>query len=36
MYIYEVANHLSSKISDDNLAKIIANGGKDNQKFFKK
>ena len=30
LYIYEIASHLTNKISDDSLAKIIANGGDDN------
>jgi hypothetical protein len=36
MYIYEIANHLTNKISDDYLTKIIANRGEDNnnQKLF--
>jgi hypothetical protein len=36
MYIYEIANHLTNKISDDYLTKIIANRGDDNnnQKLF--
>jgi hypothetical protein len=30
LYIYEIAAYLTNKTSDDSLAKIIANGGDDN------
>ena len=36
MYIYEIANHFTRKISDNDLVAIMANGGEDNnnQKLF--
>jgi hypothetical protein len=36
MYVYEIANHLTRKISDNDLVMIMANGSEDNnnQKLF--